>query len=318
MTDMKIVLLESLAVSQETLNELTAHLIAAGHTFETWERTEDEAELIRRCKDADVLMLANMPLPGKVIRACEHLKLIDIAFTGVDHVDLSACRDMGVKVVNAAGYSTGAVAELTIGQMIALLRHVPETEHSCRRGGTKAGLVGRELGACTVGVIGTGAIGQRVAQLLTAFGCTVLGYAPRQKDEAKQYLTYVPLEELLSRSDIVSLHCPLNDSTRGMIGFGALSQMKPGALLINMARGPVVDSQALAEALCSGHLAGAAVDVFEKEPPLDPAHPLLNVPNCHVTPHIAFASDESMVLRAQIVFASLQKWLAGEPLRYIV
>jgi len=126
MTDMKIVLLESLAVSQETLDELVAPVMAAGHTFETWERTEDEAELIRRCKDADVLMLANMPLPGKVIRACEHLKLINIAFTGVDHVDLAACRDMGVKVVNAAGYSTGAVAELTIGQMISLLRHVPD------------------------------------------------------------------------------------------------------------------------------------------------------------------------------------------------
>ncbi len=315
---MNIVLLENLGIPETLLKELAAPLLAAGHSFTCWERTDDQDELIRRCKGADVLMLANMPLRGDVIRACEHLKFIDVAFTGVDHVDLAAAKEMGVAVSNAAGYSTQAVAELALGQMIALLRNVAQTEERCRHAGTKAGLVGRELGACTVGIIGTGAIGQRTAQLCRAFGSQVLGYAPRPKPEAEGLLTYVPLEELLRCSDIVSLHCPLNDSTRGMIGAAQLALMKPGAYLVNMARGAVVDSAALADALNSGHLAGAAIDVFETEPPLAEEHPLLQAKNCRVTPHIAFASSESMALRAKIVFHSLESWLRGEQINKII
>ena len=146
----------------------------------------------------------------------------------------------------------------------------------------------------------------------------VLGYAPRPKAEAEKLLTYVSLDELLRRSDIVSLHCPLNDSTRGMIGAEALAKMKPGAYLVNMARGPVVDSLALADALNRGHLAGAACDVFENEPPLSEEHPLLRAKNCRVTPHIAFASAEAMALRAEIVFHSLDKWMQGEQINKII
>lgn len=315
---MNIVLLENLGIPASMLEELASPLREAGHRFSAWERTDDEAELIRRCKDADVLMLANMPLKASVLRACDHLKFIDVAFTGVDHVDLAAAKEMSVAVSNAAGYSTQAVAELTIGQMISLLRNVAQTEDRCRHAGTKAGLVGRELGACTVGIIGTGAIGQRVAQLCRAFGCQVLGYAPRPKKEAETLLTYVPLEELLRRSDIVSLHCPLNDSTRGMIDAEQLALMKQGAYLVNMARGPVVDSVALADALNSGHLAGAAIDVFETEPPLAENHPLMEAKNCRVTPHIAFASQESMALRARIVFHSLECWLQGNQINKVL
>lgn len=315
---MNIVLLEDLGIPAARLEEFAAPLRSAGHSFAAYQRTDDEKELIARCKDADVLMLANMPLKGSVIRSCEHLRFIDVAFTGVDHVDLAAAKEMGVCVSNAAGYSTQAVAELTIGQMITLLRNTAQTEVRCREAGTKAGLVGRELGACTVGIVGTGAIGQRVAQLCRAFGCQVLGYAPRPKAEAEGLLTYVSLEELLRRSDIVSLHCPLNDATRGLIGKDELTMMKPGACLINMARGPVVDSAALAQALNKGHLAGAACDVFETEPPLERAHPLLQAKNCRVTPHIAFASAESMEKRAEIVFRSLGKWMQGEQINKIL
>lgn len=315
---MNIVLLENLGIPSALLEELAAPLRRAGHTFTAWERTDDQAELIRRCRDADVLMLANMPLRGEVIRACPKLKFIDVAFTGVDHVDLAAVREMGAALSNAAGYSTQAVAELTLGQMITLLRNTAQTEERCRSAGTKAGLVGKELGACTVGVIGTGAIGQRVAQLCGAFGCEVLGYAPRPKPEAEGLLRYVTLEELLERSDIVSLHCPLNDSTRGMIGGAQLAVMKPGSYLVNMARGPVVDSAALADALNSGHLAGAATDVFETEPPLETTHPLLLAKNCRVTPHIAFATEQSMSLRARIVFRSLESWLKGQQINRVL
>lgn len=315
---MNIVLLESLGIPGELLDEFVAPLRAAGYTFAAYERTTDEARLIDECRDADVLMLANMPLPGSVIRACEHLRYINIAFTGVDHVDMAAAKEMGVAVSNAAGYATQAVAELTIGQMISLLRNVNATECQCRRNGTKNGLVGQELGGRTVGVIGTGAIGQRVAQLCGAFGCKVLGYAPRPKDQASQWLTYVSLEELLRQSDIVTLHCPLTAETRGMIGVEQLGMMKPGAYLINMARGPVVDSAALADALNNCHLMGAAIDVFEQEPPIPQQHPLLNARNCRVTPHIGFASKQSMALRAKIVFDALDGWLEGREVNRVL
>lgn len=315
---MKIVLLESLGVPDALIDELAAPLLAAGHTFVRYDRTEDEAALIRQCEGADVLMLANMPLAGRVIRACKSVKFIDIAFTGVDHVDLNAAKEIGAAVSNAAGYSTQAVAELTIAQALALLRNVPAVDARCRNGGTKAGLVGRELRACTVGIIGTGAIGLRTAQLARAFGSRVIAYAPRPKAAAEGLVEYVTLEELLQTADIVCLHCPLNGETRGMIGKDQLAMMKQDAYLINMARGPVVDSDALADALNEGRIAGAAIDVFEKEPPLDTAHPLLHAKNCLVTPHIAFASEQSMEERARIVFRSLEKWMAGEQINVIL
>ena len=314
---MKIVLLESLGVPDSLIDELAAPLRADGHTFITYDRTDDEAQLIAQAQDADVLMLANMPLSGNVIRACRQLKFIDIAFTGVDHVDIAAAKDMDVRVSNAAGYSTQAVAELTVGQMLALLRNVPQVDARCRAGGTKQGLVGRELGACTVGIVGTGAIGLKTAQLLRAFGCEVIAYAPRPKAEAEGIVRYVTLDELLQTADIFSLHCPLNDSTRGMISAAQLALMKPDAYLVNMARGPVVDSVALADALNEGRIAGAAIDVFEKEPPLDTAPPLLHAKNCLVTPHVAFASQESMKKRAKIVFDSLKSWLNGQQVNRI-
>ena len=138
---MKIVLLESLGVPDALLSSLAEPLRAAGHTFEAYSRAADEETIIAQAQDADVLMLANMPLSGRVIRACKQLKFIDIAFTGVDHVDLAAAKEMGVAASNAAGYSTQAVAELTIGQMLALLRNVPQVDARCRAGGTKQGLL---------------------------------------------------------------------------------------------------------------------------------------------------------------------------------
>ena len=309
---MEIVLLESLGVSEETLAGLVKPLLAAGHTFKAFDRSEDTKVLIEEAKDADVIMLANMPLSGEVIRACKNLKFINIAFTGVDHVDIAAAKECGVAVSNAAGYSTEAVAELSIGQMLSLLRNVKQTEERCREGGTKAGLVGKELSACTVGIVGIGAIGQRTAALAKAFGSRVIGTARNPRKEAEAVLEFVSFEELLKTADIISLHCPLNDSTRGLIGKDQLAMMKKSAYLVNMARGPVVDSAALADALNEGRIAGAAIDVFEIEPPLNTDHPLLHAKNCLVTPHIAFASEQSMILRAQIIFDSLNAFMAGE------
>ena len=309
---MNIVLLESLGISPELLDHYAKALAQKGHHFAAYERDTDPDVQIARAKDADILMIANMPLSGKVIRACKNLKFIDVAFTGVDHVDLKAAREMGVKVSNAAGYSTQAVAEIALCMMLALLRNIPQVEERCRQGKTKDGLVGSQLSSKTVGIVGAGAIGCRVAQLCHAFGCKVLGYKRHVTGTEPDCIQFTTLDELLANSDIVSLHCPLNDESKHLIDTEAIAKMKDGAYLINTARGPVVDSQAVADALNSGKLAGAGIDVFEKEPPLDPSHPLLHAKNVIVTPHVAFASAESMVARAEIVFDNIDAFLAGE------
>ena len=315
---MNIVLLESLGVPEEVLNACAKPLVDAGHTFKAYPKDTDPKVQIERAKDADVIMIANMPLSGEVISACPNLKYIDVAFTGVDHVDLDAARAKGVKISNAAGYSNEAVAELTLCMMLALLRNVPQVEARCRAGQTKDGLVGVELMGKTVGIVGVGAIGTRTAELCHAFGCKVLGNKRHVRGDEPDYIEFVSLEELLSRSDIVSLHCPLNEDSRGMINKNTIAKMKPGALLINAARGPVVDSQALADALNNGDLGGAGIDVFETEPPLDLDHPLLHSKNTIVTPHVAFASAESMETRCKIVFDNIAQWMDGHQTNIIL
>lgn len=316
---MKIVLLESLGIPAELLKSYADKLEAKGHTFAAYDKNTDAQVQIDRAQDADVIMIANMPLKGEVIRACKNLKFINVAFTGVDHVDLAAAKEMGVKVSNASGYSTQSVAELALGMMLSLLRNVPQVEERCRAGKTKDGLVGTELRGKTVGIVGAGAIGQNTGRLCKAFGCKVIAYNHRPKQAAEGTIDeFVDLDTLTRESDIISLNCPLNDSTRGMFDFGRIAMMKKTAILINVARGPVVDSRALADALNEGRIAGAGIDVFETEPPLDVNHPLLHTPNTIVTPHVAFASKESMALRAQIVFDSLDSFIAGKQVNVIL
>lgn len=315
---MKIVMLESLAVSQQILDQYTQPLIAAGHTFCAYEREDDPALQIERAKDADILIIANMPLKGEVIENCPDLKFIDIAFTGVDHVDIEAAKRKGIAVSNASGYSNDSVAELTLGMMLSLLRNVPQVDARCREGRTKDGLVGRELRGKTVGIVGTGAIGSRVGELCRCFGCRTIAYNGFSKKTSTPQMEYLPLEEMLGQSDIVTLHCPVTEQSKNLINKESLSFIKEGAILINAARGPVVDSQAVAEALISGRLAGAGIDVFETEPPLDKEHPLLHTPNTIVTPHVAFATEESMEKRAKIVFDNIDQWIAGDQVNKII
>lgn len=312
---MKIVLLESLGITDEKLAALTEPFLQAGHSFTAYTRTSDPEILVKQAQDADIIVIGNMPLTGEVISRCEQLKFISIAFTGFDHVDIDQCRKQGVAVSNASGYATAAVAEATIGLMISVMRRFKETELRCRTGGTMEALVGSLLHGKTIGVIGTGAIGSAVIKLLNAFGCRVLGYSPSEKSpEEVQKVGYekVSLEWLLKESDVVTLHCPLNDSTRGLIGVKEIALMKDNAYLFNLARGPVVDSAALADALNSGKLAGAGVDVYEIEPPLPEDHVLLQAKNIVTLPHIAWCSEQSLEWRAEIAFANISKWLAGK------
>ena len=309
-------MLEGLGVSEPVIERHARRLEAMGHSFKAYPKDADPAVQAERSRDADVIMLANMPLSTSVLEVAKSLKFIDVAFTGVDHIPMAEAKKRGIAVSNASGYATQAVAELCISFMIQLLRNVSQTEQRCRNGGTKDGLVGRLLHGKTVGIVGAGAIGRQVATLCKAFGCTVLANN-RSAVSSPVIDEQVSLHELLQRADIVSLHCPLTDATRGLIGKEELALMKKSALLINTARGGVVDSAALAQALTNGDIAGAACDVFEMEPPLPVDHPLLHCPNTIVTPHIAFASKESMEMRADIVFDNLYAWLEGKQLNTV-
>lgn len=309
---MKIVMLEGLGADEAFIRGHRERLKAMGHTLEAYPRDTDPKTQAERMRDADAVILANMPLSESAVRAAGKLKFIDVAFTGVDHIPMVAAGEMGITVSNASGYATDAVAELALSQMIRLLRRVTECEARSRQGGTKDGLIGHLLRGRTVGIVGAGAIGKRTAQLLCAFGCRVLAYS-RSAVDSPWISAQVSLDELLKTSDIVSLHCPLNDRTRGLIGERELGLMKKTAYLVNTARGGVVDSAALASALREGRIAGAALDVFDREPPLDPSDPLLTAPNVLPTPHIGFFSVESLEDRAGIVFDNLYAFLDGRP-----
>ena len=190
-------------------------------------------------------------------------------------------------------------------------RNISVLNSQVRSGGTKDGLVGPELEGKRFGVIGAGAIGTRVMRIAQAFGCEVVAYSrTRKKIEG---VTFVELDELLSTCDVISSHVPQTSQTTGLIGAEELAKMKPTSVLINCARGPIVDSQALADALNEGRLAGAGIDVLEMEPPFPEDHPLLSAKNTIVTPHVAFASNEAMQKRAVIVANNIASYLAGNP-----
>lgn len=312
---MKIVVMEPLGISQEKLALLAQPFIQAGNEFVAYnDRAADVQQLTARIEDADVVIMANQPLPGEAVAACKKLKLLSVAFTGVDHVDLAACKAKDILVCNAAGYSTNAVAELTFGLAISVIRNIVPCDERCRNCGTKDGLVGFELYGKTFGVVGTGAIGSRVAMLAKAFGSRVIASSRTEKQELKDAgVEYVPLTTLLQTADFISLHVPLTEATKNLIDAKAVAMMKSGAVLLNTSRGPVVDSAAVAAALNEGRLAGAGIDVFENEPPIAAEHPLCGAKNAVLTPHVAFASREALEKRAEIVFANISCWLDGKP-----
>ena len=309
---MKVVFLEPLGVEREKFTADAKEAIGDRAELVFYpDRVTDVPTLIERSKDADIVVLSNFKYPREVIEACPRLKMICVAFTGIDHVDAACCKERGIMICNCAGYSTSAVADLVFGMLISLARNIIPCNDVVRKGGTKDGLVGFELEGKVFGIVGTGAIGLRVASIAQAFGCKVYAYSRTKKDVPG--ITYLPLNELMAACDIVSLHVPSTPETKALINADNLALMKPGAILINTARGPVVDSEALAAALTEGRLAGACIDVFEDEPPLDPSHPLLNAPNVIATPHVAFATKQAFEKRAVIVFENIRCYLDGHP-----
>ena len=309
---MKLVIIEPLGVEQDRLLQMAEDALKDSVEIVYYNtKTTDTQELIERGKDAEIIVVANNPLNAEVINGCKKLKLLSVAFTGVDHIDMEACRANGVMVCNCAGYSTAAVSDLVFGMLIMFYRNLAACDARARNEGTKDGLIGCELEGKKFGVVGTGAIGMNVAKIAKAFGCEVLAYSRTQKEV--EGIRYVSLDELMRESDIISLHVPSNAQTKGLISAEKIALMKPTAVLINTARGPVLDSQALADALNEDRIAGACVDVFEMEPPIPKDHPLVTAKHTLLTPHVAFASKEAMVKRAVIVFENVVKYLDGKP-----
>lgn len=313
---MNIVLMEPLGISKEMLDQLAETLTSQGHQFTAYDSFSlDPDELIARGRDADVLMIANHPLPGQVIEAASHLKFVSVAFVGIDHVDVAACKKKGVKISNTGGYCDDAVAELAVGLTLDCLRNITACHAAVQSGGGKAGLQGHELAGRTVGIVGTGAIGCRTAEIFKAFGCKLVGYNRSQRKQAQDLgIQYLTLDELMAQSDIVSVHVPLTPETKDLIGAKEIGLMKPGAILVNTSRGPVVNTQALAYALNADKIC-AGIDVYENDPPLPSTHPLMGAKNLICTPHVGFDTRESIDRRAAMAFENVTSWLNGTQLR---
>ena len=305
---MKIVAVEPIGISAERAQEIKQDLANKGHEF-VWyaDRKEDAATLVERMKDAEVVIVSNIPIPAEVLSQCPNLQFLNVAFTGLDHIDLEYCKAHNILVKNASGYATEAVAELAVGLMIDVLRKITFLDGSIRQGGVRGAFLGRELRGKTVGIVGTGAIGTRTAELLKAFGCRVIAWSRTHKPEVMNLgVAYVTLEGLMRDSDIISLHVPLTGETNHLISKEMLALCKPTAIIINTARGNVVDIDALAECLRDGKIAGAGIDVYEKEPPLPADHPLLNAPNCVCVPHVGYATREAFDDRIEIILGNLE------------
>ena len=277
-----------------------------------------EEEVIRRAKGAEVVILNKTPLPASVIEAlAPELKYIGVLATGYNVVDIDAAKRAGVPVCNIPTYGTTAVAQFVMALLLELCHHVADHSRS-----VKAGDWSRcpdfcywnypliELGGKTFGVIGYGRIGRAAAKLAKAFGMNVVAYDTFAKDD--DVARIVSLDELLAVSDVISLHCPLFPETKGIIGRDAIAKMKDGVLLINTSRGPLVDEDALAEALHAGKVAGAGLDVLCVEPARED-NPLLREPNCLITPHIAWAPKESRQRLMDIAVDNLCVCQGGPP-----
>ncbi|MBO5854638.1 MAG: hydroxyacid dehydrogenase [Bacteroidales bacterium] len=303
---MKIVFLEPLGLSVERIENECNVLKTLGHEVIVYsDRCPDKN--IERASDADIVVESNMPLRKDFFDACPNLKMLSIAFTGLDHIDLQECEKRGIVVNNAAGYSTEAVAEETICMMIGLYRNIIENDKITRSCSGMAIAPGREIANKIIGIVGLGAIGQRTAKLAQAFGCKVIAW--NRTPKIVDGVTLVDKETLLKESDILTLHIALNDETRNFISAKEIELMKPSAVIINAARGPIINTKDLANALKNGQISGAALDVFDTEPPLDKNNPLLNLPNTILMPHVGFATKEAFEQRLEIVIKNVERFV---------
>lgn len=278
-------------------------------------------ELPARIAGADVVLCNKTPMTAEAMAAAPNLKYIGLFATGYNNVDLAYARERGITVCNVPGYSTDAVAQHTFAFILALTNRVGEYNATVASGDWVRSrtfsyfpLPLSELAGKTVGIVGYGAIGRRVADIARAFGMAVLVYTRRPCGDPT--VEQVTLDDLLARADIVTLHCPLNEQSAGMMDAAAFARMKEGAIFINTARGPLVDEAALRAALDSGHLLGAGLDVLCREP-MDADCPLLGAPRCLITPHIAWAGRETRLRLIAQVADNVRAFLNGTPINTV-
>lgn len=282
------------------------------------------AELaIERLQGADIILINKTPITAEVLDACPTIKLICVLATGYNVVDCDAARARGIPVCNVPDYSTNAVAQFTFSLLLELCNRVGHHNALVQDGAWSRcpdfcfwDSHQLELAGKTMGIIGFGRIGRAVGRIATAFGMEVLAYNRSRCPEGEAIGRYVDLDTLLSQSDVVSLHCPLTPQTEGIISADALGRMKDGAILLNTARGPLLDESAVADALRSRKLRGAASDVVSKEP-ITENNPLLGAPNCILTPHMAWAPIESRKRILKSTTASIEGFLSGKPVNTV-
>ena len=282
--------------------------LANMHELDLWSDPSPPfpAELLARAREADgLLSQLTERVDGPLLDACPRLVAVSNFAVGVDNVDLAAATERGVPVGHTPGVLTEATADMAWALMLSAARRLPEADRAVRSGGWRWEpdfLLGHEVHGATLGIVGLGRIGSAVARRAEGFGMEVIHTSQGGG---------VPLDQLLERSDFVSLHAPLNASTRGMIGADALRRMKPSAILVNTARGPLVDTDALVQALREGWIAGAALDVTDPEP-LPPDHPLLGCPGLTIAPHLGSATHRTREAMADIAVDNLLAALRGE------
>ncbi|WP_417711173.1 2-hydroxyacid dehydrogenase [Roseibium aggregatum] len=277
-------------------------------------------QVLAHLGDAPILVTHLAPVSRSVFEAAPDLKLVAVSRGGPVNVAMDAAATHGVLVVNTPGRNASAVAEFTIGAILAETRNITRGHDALRKGDYRgdlyrADVTGDELSEMTVGIIGYGAVGTRVVRLLRAFGTRILvcdPYVQLSADDADAGVEHVSLEAVLRQSDVVSLHPRVTEETRGMIGARELAEMKPGAVLVNTARGPLMDYDALYDSLETGHLGGAMLETFAIEP-TPPDWPLLQLPNVTLTPHIAGASLKTVRIAAAKAAEEVRRWLDGEP-----
>ena len=305
-----------------TLDDLDFSALHASFDRLTLHSASAPEQVIERLRGAQVAISNKVPLTEQVLAACPDLRLVLISATGTNNVDLAAARARGITVCNCQGYGTASVAQHCLMLLLALAGNLTDYQAAVRAGRWQQApqfclldfpIV--ELAGKTLGILGHGELGGAVARLAEAFGMRVLlGQLPGRPARAG----YLPLEQLLPQLDALSLHCPLTEQTRHLIGARELALLKPGALLINTARGGLVDEQALADALRSGHLGGAASDVLSEEPPRND-NPLLapDIPRLILTPHCAWGSREARQRILEQLAENARAFRAGAPLRVV-
>jgi glycerate dehydrogenase len=319
---MKIIILDGHTLNPGDLN--WEELEALGD-LTVYERTEyDTEKIIKAIDDAEIIFTNKTPLPKEVLQKVPSVKYIGVLATGYNVVDVDTAKVLDIVVTNVPSYSTTAVAQMTLALLLEMCHHVGEHNLAVKQGDWTNSkdfcfwnfpLV--ELEGKTLGIIGFGRIGQATAKLAQAFGMNILTSGSRKRPELEtDTCKYTSLDELLMNSDIISLHCPLNEKTEGIINKKNISKMKDGVMIMNTSRGPLVIEKDLKEALNSGKVAGAAVDVVSREP-IEKENELLKAKNCIITPHIAWAPKESRTRLMKIAVKNLESFLQGKAVNVV-